>query len=95
MLRYSGNNEFKVLGTSKHCLNLGSYNYLGFAAADPYCTPRVKTTLDAHGNTTGSARVAAGWCMLASRSSLSLKIISLPSTHLQGWMLVHTVAQLC
>ncbi|KAG1670985.1 hypothetical protein FOA52_014374 [Chlamydomonas sp. UWO 241] len=32
-------------GTSKHCLNLGSYNYLGFAAADEYCTPRVQDTL--------------------------------------------------
>ncbi|PWZ07052.1 Long chain base biosynthesis protein 2a [Zea mays] len=27
------------------CLNLGSYNYLGFAAADEYCTPRVIESL--------------------------------------------------
>uniref|UniRef100_A0A7R9V280 serine C-palmitoyltransferase n=1 Tax=Chlamydomonas euryale TaxID=1486919 RepID=A0A7R9V280_9CHLO len=32
-------------GSSKRCLNLGSYNYLGFAAADEYCTPRVQETL--------------------------------------------------
>ena len=27
---------------TRRCLNLGSYNYLGFAAADPYCTQRVR-----------------------------------------------------
>ena len=27
---------------TRTCLNLGSYNYLGFAAADPYCTQRVR-----------------------------------------------------
>ncbi len=29
-------------GATRRCLNLGSYNYLGFAAADPYCTQRVR-----------------------------------------------------
>lgn len=29
-------------GEVKRCLNLGSYNYLGFAAADEYCTARVR-----------------------------------------------------
>jgi hypothetical protein len=28
---------------TRTCLNLGSYNYLGFAAADPYCTQRVRS----------------------------------------------------
>ena len=27
-----------------HCLNLGSYNYLGFAGNDPYCTPKAHDT---------------------------------------------------
>ena len=31
----------QLTGKVKRCLNLGSYNYLGFAAADDYCTPRV------------------------------------------------------
>lgn len=32
-----------------HCLNLGSYNYLGFAGNDPYCTPRAREAVLAHG----------------------------------------------
>ncbi|KAI7732759.1 hypothetical protein M8C21_015236 [Ambrosia artemisiifolia] len=28
-----------------NCLNLGSYNFLGFAAADEYCTSRVTETI--------------------------------------------------
>ncbi len=44
-------------GNIRRCLNLGSYNYLGFAAADEYCTPRVLHALDEY-----------GWSMSASRS---------------------------
>lgn len=44
----------------KRCLNLGSYNYLGFAAADEYCTPRVLDTLAKLGWASCSARVDAG-----------------------------------
>ena len=32
-------------GRTVRCLNLGSYNYLGFAANDAYCTPRVSQSL--------------------------------------------------
>ncbi|KQK11332.1 long chain base biosynthesis protein 2d isoform X1 [Brachypodium distachyon] len=45
--------------TSK-CLNLGSYNYLGFAAADEYCTPRVIESLKKYSASTCSARVDGG-----------------------------------
>ena len=50
-------------GQTARCLNLGSYNYLGFAAADPYCTPRVLAALRAGGGvSTCSARSdAGGW----------------------------------
>ncbi|MBN8487490.1 MAG: hypothetical protein J0M20_07180 [Burkholderiales bacterium] len=34
-------------GRTLRCLNLASYNYLGFAAQDPYCTPRVEEVLAA------------------------------------------------
>jgi 7-keto-8-aminopelargonate synthetase-like enzyme len=33
--------DLQPTGATRRCLNLGSYNYLGFAASDPYCTPRV------------------------------------------------------
>ncbi len=47
-------------GKLHRCLNLGSYNYLGFAAQDEYCTPRVLDTLHEWGVSTCSSRVEAG-----------------------------------
>ena len=34
--------RLRCTDATRRCLNLGSYNYLGFAAADPYCTQRVR-----------------------------------------------------
>jgi hypothetical protein len=34
--------RLRCTAATRRCLNLGSYNYLGFAAADPYCTQRVR-----------------------------------------------------
>lgn len=48
------------MGTARRCLNLGSYNYLGFAAQDPYCTPRVEKVLDGLGWGACSSRADAG-----------------------------------
>ncbi|THU49380.1 hypothetical protein C4D60_Mb06t08960 [Musa balbisiana] len=42
------------------CLNLGSYNYLGFAAADEYCTPHVIDSLKRYSPSTCSVRVDGG-----------------------------------
>ncbi|KAH6803280.1 long chain base2 [Perilla frutescens var. hirtella] len=44
----------------KRCLNLGSYNYLGFAAADEYCTPRAIETLKKFSPSSCSSRVDGG-----------------------------------
>jgi 7-keto-8-aminopelargonate synthetase-like enzyme len=52
--------ELAVTGRTRRCLNLGSYNYLGFAAADEYCTPRVLDTLAEWGMSTCSARTEGG-----------------------------------
>lgn len=51
-----------LTGRSRKCLNLGSYNYLGFAAHDVFCTPRALATLDpeAYGVSSCSARVDGG-----------------------------------
>ncbi|RXI01510.1 hypothetical protein DVH24_014859 [Malus domestica] len=45
--RYSNdyNKTLKLTKKTSRCLNLGSYNYLGFAASDEYCTPRAVETL--------------------------------------------------
>lgn len=47
-------------GNSRHCLNLGSYNYLGFAAQDEYCTPRVVKSLDKFAISTCASRADGG-----------------------------------
>jgi 7-keto-8-aminopelargonate synthetase-like enzyme len=52
--------KLEVNGRTKRCLNLGSYNYLGFAAADDYCTPRVLDTLKDWGISNCSSRTEAG-----------------------------------
>lgn len=50
----------RLTGMKRRCLNLGSYNYLGFAAADEYCTPRVLTTMRELGWSMCSSRIDAG-----------------------------------
>jgi serine palmitoyltransferase len=47
-------------GRTIKCLNLGSYNYLGFAAKDKYCTPRVIDALKSHGPSTCSSSADMG-----------------------------------
>ncbi|XP_077212163.1 long chain base biosynthesis protein 2a [Tasmannia lanceolata] len=60
--RYSNDNNKTLLRTTKvnKCLNLGSYNYLGFAAADEYCTPRVIESLKKFSPSTCCSRVDGG-----------------------------------
>ena len=52
--------RLELTGETRRCLNLGSYNYLGFAAADPYCTDRVLATLAKYGASTCSGRNELG-----------------------------------
>lgn len=47
-------------GETIRCLNLGSYNYLGFAGHDDYCTPRVIESLKTYSPSTSSVRVDGG-----------------------------------
>ena len=55
-----GQNPLEFTGRTLRCLNLGSYNYLGFGAQDPYCTPRVQDALDSLGWGACSARADNG-----------------------------------
>ncbi|PSC70357.1 long chain base biosynthesis 2a [Micractinium conductrix] len=55
-----GQKPLQLTGETQRCLNLGSYNYLGFAAQDEYCTPRVEEVLDTLDWASCSARVDAG-----------------------------------
>lgn len=64
--RASNDNNKTLFRTGKthRCLNLGSYNYLGFASADEYCTPRVIESLKRFSPSTCSSRVDAGTTVL-------------------------------
>ncbi|XP_074587572.1 long chain base biosynthesis protein 2a-like [Curcuma longa] len=56
------NNKTCSIRTSRtsRCLNLGSYNYLGFAAGDEYCTPLARHSLKEYAPSSCSARADAG-----------------------------------
>jgi len=56
----NGQNPLKLTGRKIRCVNLGSYNYLGFAASDEYCTPRVEKTMKSYGWGPCSSRADAG-----------------------------------
>ncbi|KAF5808553.1 putative serine C-palmitoyltransferase [Helianthus annuus] len=60
--RVSNDNNKTLKRTTKtsRCLNLGSYNYLGFGAVDEYCTPRVIESLKRFSASTCSTRVEGG-----------------------------------
>ncbi|KAG8054082.1 hypothetical protein GUJ93_ZPchr0001g32919 [Zizania palustris] len=64
--RYSNDNNKTLHRTTKtsKCLNLASFNYLGFAAADEYCTPRVVESLKKYSASTCSSRVDGGNTLL-------------------------------
>ncbi|PIA41872.1 hypothetical protein AQUCO_02100003v1 [Aquilegia coerulea] len=64
--RYSNDNNKTLQRTTdiNKCLNLGSYNYLGFASADEYCTPRVIESLKKFSPSTCSTRVDGGTTIL-------------------------------
>ncbi|KMZ59378.1 Long chain base biosynthesis protein [Zostera marina] len=58
------NSILNPTGETIRCLNLGSYNYLGFAGHDDYCTPRVIESLKTYSPSTSSVRVDGGTTIL-------------------------------
>lgn len=63
-----------ITGGVKRCLNLGSYNYLGFAASDAYCTPRVLTNLENLGWSSCSSRADAGATLQSTTSDTLFQV---------------------
>ncbi|KAH0462681.1 hypothetical protein IEQ34_010256 [Dendrobium chrysotoxum] len=85
--RYSKDSNKTLHRTSKtnKCLNLGSYNYLGFAAADEYCTPRVIESLKQYSPSTCSARVDGGTTKLhAELEEVVARFVGKPAAILFG-----------
>ena len=58
--KVKGQKPLDLTGNVLRCLNLGSYNYLGFAAQDPYCSPRVNAAMDMYGWGSCSSRGDVG-----------------------------------
>ncbi|KAJ8647475.1 hypothetical protein MRB53_000498 [Persea americana] len=85
--RYSNDNNKTLLRTTKtsKCLNLGSYNYLGFAAADEYCTPRVIESLNRFSPSTCGTRVDGGTTVLHTElEDLVAKFVGKPAAVVLG-----------
>ncbi|XP_039133623.1 long chain base biosynthesis protein 2d-like [Dioscorea cayenensis subsp. rotundata] len=85
--RYSNDNNKTLHRTSNitKCLNLGSYNYLGFAAADEYCTPRVIESLKQYSPGTCSVRVDGGTTKLHTElEELAARFVGKPAAILFG-----------
>ncbi|KAL6659855.1 hypothetical protein ACP70R_002684 [Stipagrostis hirtigluma subsp. patula] len=85
--RYSNDNNKTLQRTSNttRCLNLGSYNYLGFAAADEYCTPRVIDSLKKYSPSTCSVRVDGGTTKLHTElEELVARFVGKPAAILFG-----------
>ena len=51
---------FRNTGTTTHCLNLGSYNYLGFAENSGHCAEAAIESLYLYGAGTNSSRTDLG-----------------------------------
>ncbi|CAD6256949.1 unnamed protein product [Miscanthus lutarioriparius] len=67
------------------CLNLTSYNYLGFAAADEYCIPRVVESLKKYSASTCSGRVEGGTTKLHTElEELVARFVGKPAAVLFG-----------
>lgn len=55
---------FEFTGSTTKCLNLASYNYLGFAEASGPCAESAIKTIYTHGISTGGTRQQYGTCEL-------------------------------
>ncbi|KAL9231579.1 hypothetical protein vseg_006790 [Gypsophila vaccaria] len=79
------NKTLKRTDKTKSCLNLGSYNYLGFAAADEYCTPRAIESLKKFSASTCSPRIDGGTTVLHSELEEAVaKFVGKPSALVFG-----------
>ena len=54
------NSTFSLTGTTTRCLNISSYNYLGFAAGQGACADAVEESLRRYGVSTCGARLEGG-----------------------------------
>ncbi|ODV90851.1 hypothetical protein CANCADRAFT_112307 [Tortispora caseinolytica NRRL Y-17796] len=58
------NESFEFTGETRDCLNLSSYNYLGFAQSQGHCADAVEQAIKTHGITTSAPRSMYGSSVL-------------------------------
>ncbi|PHT67931.1 Long chain base biosynthesis protein 2a [Capsicum annuum] len=85
------NDNNKILKRTENvsrCLNLGSYNYLGFAASDEYCSPRIIECLKTFSASTCSTRVNGGTTTVHTELEEHVaKFVGKPAAILRIWSL--------
>eukprot|EP00698_Gefionella_okellyi_P018496 TRINITY_DN554_c0_g1_i1.p1 TRINITY_DN554_c0_g1~~TRINITY_DN554_c0_g1_i1.p1 ORF type:complete len:475 (-),score=86.83 TRINITY_DN554_c0_g1_i1:27-1451(-) len=59
---HAGKTRLTLTGERKRCLNLGSYNYLGFADNYALCTDLAQATIRQYGTSTAGTRAGSGTC---------------------------------
>lgn len=85
--RSSNDNNKTLIRTkeTRKCINLGSYNYLGFAASDKYCTPRVIQSLEKFSQSTCTSRVDGGNTLLHEELETSIaRFVGKPAAMVYG-----------
>lgn len=82
---YDSNKTLHQTENTIRCLNLGSYNYLGFASHDEYCTPRVVETMNKYGASACSTRIESGTTVLHNELEvLVAKYVGKPAAMVYG-----------
>ncbi|CAG9826917.1 unnamed protein product [Diabrotica balteata] len=61
---FTTDSQYRAVGAEYKCLNLGSYNYLGFAENSGPCAENAIKSIYQYGISTGSSRVQNGTCAL-------------------------------
>lgn len=82
---YDSNKTLHQTENTIRCLNLGSYNYLGFASHDEYCTPRVLESMNKYGASACATRLDSGTTVLHNELEvLVAKYIGKPAAMVYG-----------
>jgi 7-keto-8-aminopelargonate synthetase-like enzyme len=70
---------------TRKCLNLGSYNYLGFASHDEYCTPHVVEALEKFATSTCASQINGGSTVLHEElEQIIAKFVGKPAAMVYG-----------
>ncbi|KAH8965070.1 hypothetical protein BDL97_04G099700 [Sphagnum fallax] len=82
---YDNNKTLFRTNNTRTCLNLGSYNYLGFASHDEYCTPHVVEALEKFATSTCASQINGGYTVLHEElEQIIAKFVGKPAAMVYG-----------